>query len=238
MTRSRSASPMIGTNSSPASSRGQHPVRMGRTKRILASLLSRSSRCRRCRIKASTALSLARDMARKPLVVSAISAISKERHATLTGFTVHMRLASAGYFHCYNNNSSVDDARSVWTGGSPGRHSTNVFKMLDSTSSSRSCAIALRAAIRQADAPSLSATLPRTFIRSTGHVAARKTNRAHQPRPRILFCSSVSSIEKSRCRRALRTAVRNICAEISYCTAGPCVNARKVRLEKHRLNTY
>lgn len=75
MTLSRSASPIIGANSSPANSRGQHPVRIGKTNRILASLLSRSSRCWRCRIKASTALSRACDITWKPLVVSAISAI-------------------------------------------------------------------------------------------------------------------------------------------------------------------
>lgn len=94
--------------------------------------------------------------------------------------------------------------------------------MRNSTSSSCSFAIAVLAAVRQAVALSLLvAFCPRMFIKSTGHVAARRTKRADHPRRRILFCSSTFSIEKSRWRRALLTVARNICADISYCTAVP-----------------
>lgn len=208
MTLSRSASPIIGANSSPANSRGQHPVRIGKTNRILASLLSRSSRCWRCRIKASTALSRACDITWKPLVVSAISAIHnniallcvEKFNACVIGIAQNSRAITDFYSDCYL----------------PGRHSANVSKMHNSTSSSCSFAIAIRAAFKQADAPSLLVALcPRIFIKSIGHVAARKAKRADHPRRRILFCSSVSRIEKSRCRRAPRTAARNICADTS-----------------------
>lgn len=109
----------------------------------------------------------------------------------------------------------------------PGRHSANVSKMHNSTSSSCSFAIAVRVAIIQAEALSLLvAPCPRIFIRSTGHVAARKTNRADHPRRRTLFCSSISSTEKSRWRRAFRIAARNICADISYCIAVPACHIK------------
>lgn len=74
ITLSRSTSPIIGAKRSPANSRGQQAVRIGRTSMILASLGERrSARASRCRTRVSTAVSVARDVRRMPFVVSAIS---------------------------------------------------------------------------------------------------------------------------------------------------------------------
>lgn len=241
ITLSKSASAIIGANNSSANSREQHPVRRGRTNRIFASLFSRSSRCWRCRIRASTALFLARDITWKPLVVSAISAIY-ERYYSIIAFLIVNSDVLRTHYRLQLLCSSYAHTRVyayLFSFYLPGRHSANVSKMHNSISSSCSFAIAVRVAIMQAEALSLLvAPCLRTFIKSIGHVAARKTKRPDHPRRRILFCSSISRIEKSRWRRALRIAARNICADISYCIAVPAFNIRSNQLNYRKKNIY
>lgn len=73
ITFSRSTSPIIGAKRSSANSRGQDPVKMGRTSISLAILADDSVLPARCRTRASTAVSVARDVKRMPFAVSAIS---------------------------------------------------------------------------------------------------------------------------------------------------------------------
>lgn len=73
ITFSRSTSPIIGAKRSLASSRGQNPVKMGRTSISLAILADDSVLPARCRTRVSTAVSVARDVKRMPFAVSAIS---------------------------------------------------------------------------------------------------------------------------------------------------------------------
>lgn len=73
ITFSRSTSPIIGAKRSSASSRGQDPVKMGRTSISFAILADDSVLPARCRTRASTAVSVARDVKRMPFAVSAIS---------------------------------------------------------------------------------------------------------------------------------------------------------------------
>lgn len=79
MTLSRSASSIIGANNSSVNSHGQHPVRIGKTNKILINLLW-SFRCWWCRISACAALSLARDIMRWLSIVLVISKIYKHSY--------------------------------------------------------------------------------------------------------------------------------------------------------------
>lgn len=83
---------------------------------------------------------------------------------------------------------------------------------------------ALAANITSCTVSSLDVLVFRKLVRSIGQIAARRTNAAAHPRWRILFCSSRSSIENSRCCRAARTVAKNIRAAISYRIVSPRSN--------------
>lgn len=80
---------------------------------------------------------------------------------------------------------------------------------------------ALAANIASCTVSSLDVLVFRKLVRSIGQIAARRTNAAAHPLRRILFCSSRSSIENSRCCRAARTVAKNIRAAISYRIVSP-----------------
>lgn len=83
---------------------------------------------------------------------------------------------------------------------------------------------ALAANIASCTVSSLDVLVFRKLVRSIGQIAARRTNAAAHPLRRILFCSSRSSIENSRCCRAARTVAKNIRAAISYRIVSPRSN--------------
>lgn len=95
ITFSRSTSPIIGAKRSLASSRGQDPVKMGRTSISLAILADDSVLPARCRTRVSTAVSVARDVKRMPFAVSAISGrqrikVSRIESSTRSGRKLEM----------------------------------------------------------------------------------------------------------------------------------------------------